>query len=232
MSFRGFPAEALEFFEGLEADNSRTYWQEHRAAYERAVKGPMQALLTTLAPEFGEGKIFRPNRDVRFSADKSPYKTHMGAVLAGGGYVELSSEGLAAGNGYWHMAPDQLARFRAAVADDETGAPLTDLLARLASRDIETIAHSELKTAPRGFPKDHPRTDLLRRKGLAAWRRWPVGPWLGTAKAKDRVVELLRASRPVHEWLDEHVGPTTIVMERLGRSTPGQVRPSTSSRRS
>src|SRR5437899_6690601 len=100
----------------------------------------MEALLAELAPEFGEGKIFRPYRDVRFSADKTPYKTHMGATLAGGGYVELSAEGLAAGRGFWHMASDQLGRFRAAIADDATGKALVDMLDVLGKQGIEPIA--------------------------------------------------------------------------------------------
>lgn len=218
MMFRGWPAEALEFFDGLEADNTKAYWQDNKALYERAVKAPMDALLAELAPEFGEGKIFRPYRDVRFSADKTPYKTHMGATLAGGGYVELSAAGLAAGCGYWHMATDQLARFRAAIDDDQTGKPLADLLATLRKKDIDAIAIGELKTAPRGFPKDHPRIELLRRKGLATWQRWSVAPWLGTARAKDRIVRFLEASKPVHDWLDRHVGPSTLdEAERRGR---------------
>lgn len=211
MAFRGWPAEALEFFEGLEADNSKTYWHANKTTYDAQVKAPMEALLAELRPEFGEGKIFRPYRDVRFSADKSPYKTHMGATLAGGGYIELSAEGLAAGCGYWHMASDQLGRFRAAVAHDATGGDLVDLLDSLRPAGIEPIAHSELKTAPKGYPKEHPRIDLLRRKGLATWKRWPVASWLGTVKARERIEEFLRASRPVHDWLDTHVGPSTLV---------------------
>jgi uncharacterized protein (DUF2461 family) len=67
-----------------------------------------------------------------------------------------------------------------------------------------------LKTAPRGYPKDHPRIELLRHKGLITWREWPAGAWLGTAKAKDRVVEFLRTSAPLHAWLDAHVGPSEL----------------------
>jgi uncharacterized protein (TIGR02453 family) len=206
--FRGWPAEALEFFEGLHADNSKAYWQANKATYEAAVRSPMLALLAELATEFGDGRIFRPYRDVRFSADKSPYKTHMGATLAAGGYVQLSVDGLAAGCGYWDMATDQLVRFRAAVADDRTGGEVEAVLAALARKGIGLTSHGELKTAPRGYPKDHPRIELLRMKGLATWQAWPVAPWLGTAKAKDRVVTFLRASRPVRDWLDAHVGPS------------------------
>src|SRR5215216_5014379 len=85
MAFRGWPAEAIEFYEGLEADNSKTYWQQNKVVYEELVRGPMDELLAELAPQYGEGRIFRPYRDVRFSKDKSPYKTAIAATLANGG---------------------------------------------------------------------------------------------------------------------------------------------------
>ena len=128
MAFNGWPAEALEFYEGLAADNSRAYWTAHKASYERDVHAPMAALLAELEAEFGEGKIFRPYRDVRFSADKSPYKTAIGATLAGGGYIQLSASGLAAGRGMYQMAPDQLERYRRAVAGDHTGEQLSKVM--------------------------------------------------------------------------------------------------------
>jgi uncharacterized protein (TIGR02453 family) len=207
MAFKGWPAEAIEFYEGLEADNSKAYWQDHKAVYEQKVKAPMEALLAELAPEFGAGKIFRPYRDVRFSADKSPYKTAMGASLERG-YVHLSSEGLGAGTGMYHMEADQLDRYRKAVDDDGTGGELESLVAALRKKDIDVSAHDTLKTAPKGYPKDHPRIDLLRLKGLVTWKQWPVGPWLGTAKAKTRIVDFLRTSQPAVDWLDKHVGPS------------------------
>ena len=120
MAFRGWPVEALEFFDGLEADNSKIYWQANKAVYETLVRAPMEELLAELEPEWGEGRIFRPYRDVRFSADKSPYKTQIGATV-GEGYVQLNAEGLAAGSGMWEMAPDQLERYRRTVADDRSG---------------------------------------------------------------------------------------------------------------
>jgi uncharacterized protein (TIGR02453 family) len=214
VTFKGWPIEAIEFYEGLEADNSKTYWHENKRTFDQAVKGPMDELLAELAGEFGEGKVFRPNRDVRFSADKSPYKTAMGASLAGGGYVQLSSSGLGAGSGTYMMASDQLDRYRHAVNDDKTGAALAALVAAITKTGIDVTAHDSLKTAPKGYPKDHPRIDLLRHKGLICWRHWPVGAWLGTAKAKTRVVELLRAAGPVNQWLDANVGTSTMVYER------------------
>ncbi|MEZ0068537.1 uncharacterized protein (TIGR02453 family) [Streptacidiphilus sp. MAP12-20] len=207
MSFQGWPAEALEFYEGLEADNTKDYWTSHKDVYERCVREPMAALLEELAGTHGEGKIFRPNRDIRFSADKSPYKTHIGAVLEGGGYVQLSADGLGAGTGCYQMTPEQLARYRESVADEKPGKALESLVAKLAQADIEIMSHDRLKSAPRGYPKDHPRIELLRAKNLAAWRQWPVEPWLGTPEAKKRVLEFLKATRPLNKWLSDYVNP-------------------------
>jgi len=148
----------------------------------------MTELTEELAAEFGEPKIFRPYRDVRFSADKSPYKTHIGAVIGGTGYVQLSAEGLGAGAGMWQMAPEHLERYRAAVVSDGPGTELEQVIARIEKADITVHGHGALKSAPRGYPADHPRIVLLRYKGLTAWKQWPVEPWLETAAAKDHLI--------------------------------------------
>jgi uncharacterized protein (TIGR02453 family) len=209
MAFRGWKVEALEFFEGLEADNSKSYWQAHKDVYDDVVRAPMEELLAELEPELGEGRIFRPYRDVRFSKDKSPYKTAIGAT-AGHGYIHLDSRGLSAGSGMWEMAPDQLERYRAAVADDRSGRAIEGIVSAARKKGVDVNGHDELKTAPKGYPKDHPRIELLRYKGLITWRDWPAGAWLGTKKAKDRLVEFFRDSKPLVGWLDEHVGSSTM----------------------
>ncbi len=207
-SFSGWTERAFEFYEGIEADNSKAYWTAHRAVYDADVLAPMEALLTELAEEFGDGKVFRPYRDVRFSADKSPYKTAIGATLASGGYVHLSADGLGVAIGYHMMAPDQLARYRQAVAEDVTGEQLRRVIAEVEAAGIDVVGEQPLKTAPRGFSKDHPRADLLRYKGLVAWQEWPVDPWMHTAKVKARIVKHLRGARPLKEWLDDRVRPS------------------------
>jgi uncharacterized protein (TIGR02453 family) len=215
VTFNGWPAEALEFYEGLEADNSRAYWTAHKAVYDEVVRAPMLALLSDLEDEFGEGRIFRPYRDVRFSPDKSPYKTAIGATLADGGYVQLSARGLAAGSGMYQMAADQLDRYRRAVAEDLTGERLRAVIAEARQQhEIEITGHESLKTAPRGYSKDHPRIELLRHKGLIAWREWPAGAWLGRPGAAQRVRDFLRAARPLRGWLDKHVGESTLPPDR------------------
>jgi uncharacterized protein (TIGR02453 family) len=205
MSFQGWPEEALDFYEGLEADNSKTYWQAHKQIYEACVLAPMRELLEELGPEHGEGKIFRPYRDVRFSKDKSPYKTAIAAVT-GDGYIHLSARGLGVGSGMHEMAPDQLERYRAAVAADSSGSALEGLIAGIRQHGISVQGHEMLKSSPRGYPADHPRIDLLRCKGLVAWQDWPVEAWLGTAAAKDKITGFLAATGPLSQWLGEHVG--------------------------
>ena len=207
MAFGGWSDEALRFYEGLEADNSKSYWTSNKAVYTEQVLRPMEELAELLAAEFGEPKIFRPYRDIRFSPDKTPYKTHIGAVLGGTGYIQFSADGLAAGAGMWHMEPDRLARYRAAVADDASGGELESIVADLEKAGIEIHGHEALKSAPRGYSADHPRIGLLRYKGLTSWQGWPVEPWLHTAAATDRVAGFLRASADLCSWLTARTGP-------------------------
>jgi len=203
--FRGWKAAALDFFEDLEIENTKAFWTAHKQVYEAQVLAPMLALLEELAPEFGEGRVFRPYRDVRFSADKSPYKTNI-AAHNGAGYISLTAGALGVGGGLYMPSPEQLARFRAAVADDRSGPELESIVATLKKKRIEVTAHEVLKTAPKGYPADHPRIELLRHKGLTAWKEWPAGPWLATAAAKRRIVEVLRAAAPLRDWLGAHAG--------------------------
>ncbi|HLH27788.1 MAG TPA: DUF2461 domain-containing protein, partial [Acidimicrobiales bacterium] len=201
MAFRGWPTEAIRFFEGLEADNSKAYWSAHKDEYEQCVRRPMAELLEELSARYGEGRIFRPYRDVRFSRDKSPYRTNVAATLSGGGYVRLDADVLGVGAGIYMMSADQLARYRAAVDDDASGRELERIVAGLAEKGIEVSSHDVLKTAPRGYSRDHPRLGLLRQKDLVAWQEWPVGDWIATVEPKRRVVGFLRATTRLREWL-------------------------------
>ena len=211
VAFRGWPVEAIEFYEGLEADNTKTYWTANKDVYEDDVKAPMQALLEQVSPEFGDSRIFRPYRDVRFSNDKSPYKTNIAAVCERDDtihYVSLSSEGLFVGSGYYHMAKDQLDRYRRAVAADDTGPDVERLVGGLEKAGYE-VGGEELKRAPRGYDPDHPRVRLLRHKGLYFGKSFEPAAWLGTKKAADRIVKVWRDAGPLNAWLARHVGPST-----------------------
>lgn len=206
MTFAGFGEEAVEFYDGLLADNSKAYWTDRKAAWESDVREPMQALLADLEPEFGPGKIFRPHRDVRFAKDKSPYKTACGAT-AGPFYVQVSAEGLMVAGGYYRMAADQVTRLRVAVDDERRGVDLASRLAALERAGL-TVAGERLRTRPRGFAADHPRLDLLRHKSLYAWRSWPPDDVLHEPGTRERVAATWRTLRPLQEWLADHVGPS------------------------
>ncbi|HEU5386995.1 MAG TPA: DUF2461 domain-containing protein [Streptosporangiaceae bacterium] len=205
MAFSGWPEEALDFYDGLAADNTKTYWTANKAVYTDKILAPMTELAEELAGEFGEPKIFRPYRDIRFSKDKTPYKTHIGVVIGGSCYVQLSVEGLGAGAGMWEMSPEQLARYREAVASDLFGPEIERIAAGLEQDGITVHGHGVLKSAPRGYPADHPRIALLRYKGLTAWQEWPAGAWLESAQAKVRVITFFRTTMPLRTWLHDHV---------------------------
>jgi uncharacterized protein (TIGR02453 family) len=213
-AFTGWPVEAVEFYRGLEADNSKAYWTARKADYDAFVLAPMQALLDDLAAEFGAGKVFRPYRDIRFSADKSPYKTAIGATIGESGYVQFSASGLGVGAGCHMMATDQLARFRTAIDDDRSGAALVAAVAAVEADGVAVTASEQLKRVPRGFDPEHARAELLRDKDLTAWVEWPVASWLHTAEAEARVTGALRASKPLTDWLEAYVGPTTQQRDR------------------
>lgn len=205
VGFQGWAADAIDFYDGLEEDNSRAYWAAHKATYERAVRRPMEELLEELADRLGPGRIFRPYRDVRFSADKSPYKTALAASTGDGAYIQLSAAGLAAGRGMYMMAPDQLQRYRQAV-DGPAGAEIVPVVTAIQGAGIEITAHGRLKTAPRGYPKDHPRIGLLCLKGLIAWQQWPAADWLATPAAKTHLTGFFDTAQPLQDWLSAHVG--------------------------
>lgn len=216
MAFRGFPDEAFAFYEALHADNSRTFWQANKPTYQSAVRAPMDELLAELEA-YGPFHVFRPYNDVRFSKNKAPYKEHVGAYGESEGgagfYLQLGADGLMAAAGYYAMASDQLERFRHAVDALATGAEIEGLVARLSAGGHEIGAISELKTAPRGYPKDHPRITLLRRKGLMAMKRWPVSKWMHTKAVVTRVTDAWEACAAMNTWLDLHVGPSTLAPE-------------------
>jgi uncharacterized protein (TIGR02453 family) len=213
VAFTGFGRGAVGFFTDLAANNTREWWHANRSRYEEEVRRPLEELLQDLAAEFGEAKVFRPNRDTRFSKDKSPYKTNAAAVAHEGDgtslYLSLSAEGLHVGGGAYHLARDQLARFRAAVDDDRTGREVEAIAAELRAAKADVTGRSQLKTAPRGFSPDHPRIDLLRQDGLIGIWEHPPRAWLHTTAAADRVAEGWRRLAPLNAWLSTNVGPST-----------------------
>jgi uncharacterized protein (TIGR02453 family) len=213
MAFTGFPDEAFDLYARLDTDNTRTFWRANKTIFDEAVKAPMLALLDELA-DHGPYHVFRPNKDVRFSKSKAPYKDHIGAYgesQGGAGfYVQLGANGMIAGSGYYQMATDQLERFRSAVDSASVGGEIAAITAALRSSGLAIAAISALKTAPRGYSKDHPRIELLRLKGLVATRQWSRAKWMHTNAVIGRVRDSWDAASAMNAWLDAHVGPSTL----------------------
>ena len=227
-AFQGFPAETFEWFAGLERDNSRAYFTATRERYEHDVRGALEALLDELAAELGgSARVFRQQRDLRFTPDKTPYKSRTYGSLTGsdqlsaGLYAELSSHGLYAGSGYHRLARDQLARYRAAVDDDATGRALADAVAAARESGLAVVG-AGLRGVPRGFARDHPRIELLRHTALIAGLRVPGRGGIARARALGHVATTWQAARPLAMWLDANVGPSS---DPDARRKPSGVKP-------
>lgn len=214
MTFKGFGEHAIDFYDGLAVDNSKPYWEDHKKVYDADIRAPMEALLAELekefATDFGSAKVFRPHRDVRFAKDKSPYKTNCGGVIeqgrgAGAYYVEVSSAGLRVGGGCFHLASDQIARYRVAVADDIRGRALRRILDKLRRGSWE-IKGDQLKTRPREYLGDHPRIDLLRHRSVYAVKIWEPDDVLHERACLTRVRKAWREIRAFNDWAADHVG--------------------------
>jgi uncharacterized protein (TIGR02453 family) len=202
--FTGFPVAALDFYDDLEMDNTKSFWTAHKEIYETSVKVPMTALVTALEAEFGQAKIFRPYRDVRFAKDKTPYKTHQGAYVAvgpsTGWYVQVGAAGVRVGVGFYDASSARLSAIREAIADDKRGRRLRRILSTMKKQGWE-LGGETLKTAPRGYDADHPRIDLLRHKSMTLGRSYGFEPVIHTAELLDLVRADWRAGRPFVEWV-------------------------------
>lgn len=207
--FIGFPLAGLDFYEDLEADNSKAFWTAHKHIYDSAVREPMTALVAELEKDFGPAKIFRPYRDVRFSKDKTPYKNHQGAVAhvapGAGWYVQIGAPGLFVAGGLYSASPEQLSRLRSTIDDEVRGPELEGILAALTAAGY-TVGGDRLKTRPKGYPPDHPRIDLLRHKSLVVSREFGAPSWLETPRAAKHIRGSWETMRPIVEWLAAVVG--------------------------
>ncbi|MGO4383218.1 DUF2461 domain-containing protein [Specibacter sp. RAF43] len=209
-TFAGIPTAAIEFYAELEDNNNRDWWLAHKDQYDAVVKLPLESLLAELAPVFGPAKIFRPYRDVRFSPDKSPYKTAQGAFVSNyegvGFYVQVSADGLLVGGGYHSHSPAQLARFRMAVDAPTSGAGLATIVRALAEAGF-SVDGELLKTVPRGFAKDHPRAELLKHKTLSGSVVLGRPDWLATAGAQQEISARWEQLRPLVDWVIRYAAP-------------------------
>jgi uncharacterized protein (TIGR02453 family) len=216
-AFAGFAKDAPRFFHELASEMSREWFAEHKAEYEELWVRPMQSLLAQVAagikPAYrgvalAEPRIFRIHRDVRFAADKAPYKTHIAGHIPLA-HDERVTEGPTAlythfgleeycGSGHYVFSPEQLAKWRRLVIADKSGREIARLTE---AASMEIGAHSVLTRTPQGLDPDHPRAGLLRQKGLVlGFGDIPRGLIHKPALA-DWLVERATKAAPVVRWL-------------------------------
>lgn len=203
-----WPKGAVAFLADLEDNNDRDWFRERRARYDEHIVAPTRALAEALG-DFGRPRTFRPYRDARFHPGP-PLKEQVGLALgyegAGGFYLELSMDGLLVAAGLHNPQRDQVARLREGFDDGRRAGALQRALAQAEAAGL-TLGEPELKHGPRGYPADHPRAELLRRRSLIASERHALAAWIHRPGAVDRVRAQLEAGRPLVVWLRRHVGP-------------------------
>jgi len=209
--FRGFPPGALDFLRELEDNNERDWFKANRARYDELLVAPATTFGEELeAAGFGRAHVFRPWNDTRFHAGP-PIKEHLGLAVgyegAGGFYVELSLDGLFVAAGLHNPAPDQVERIRRLVADGRSAAPLLKAIASAETAGLR-LGEPALTRAPRGYPADHPRIELLRHRALTVSQRHRLARWIHGPAAGRRIRAQLDAAAPLVRWLRERVGPS------------------------
>lgn len=224
MDQTGFSEETLRFFRGLKRNNRREWFEERRQVYERAVRAPMLALIEQLTAGMADYApahvrpaskcLFRIYRDTRFSADKSPYKTHLGAWWArnglektsgGGFYMHISSTELVVAAGVYMPEKEQLLAIRRHLMEEhaEWKRLITEkkLLRVFALHDPRALSRP-----PKGFPSDHPAMEWIR------WRQWGVTAHLPPETALQanlaaEVEKRFRLAAPLVAFLNAPLAP-------------------------
>ncbi len=219
-AFPGFPKTTLTFLRQLKRNNNRDWFQENKAAYETAVKAPAEAFVEALNAKFAgfapayitepRKAIYRIYRDTRFSSDKTPYKTHAGALFrrgdlpkheAGAFYVGISPEGVEFAGGVYMPGPDQLRLLREHIAENHER--LEKLLNNATLRKLAgELQGTALQRPPKGYPADHPAVDWLRGK------QWYFNKTLAADLATQpalvtTIAQAFAAMTPVVEFFNE-----------------------------
>ena len=198
-------SDAARFFADLEKDNTKVFWSANKARYEKAVRDPFAAVLHQLEDEWGPFKVFRMNRDVRFSADKSPYKTMRGAVskTSHHHYLHIDKAGILIVAGAYMFTKDQLSTVREKLVRDADAGQFLSVVADLKTKgiDLDQGGAAPLKTAPRGFDPAHPMIEYLRWNGMMATKRVSVDEGVAVVQLAEDVSAFWRTTGALVAWM-------------------------------
>jgi uncharacterized protein (TIGR02453 family) len=226
LGFAGFDKEMCRFFGELEENNDREWFAAHREVFDRSVLEPARQYVTAMgerlrkkapgivAMPMVDKSIFRLHRDTRFSSDKRPFKTHLGIFLwegdgskldCSGFYLHLEKDRLLIGGGIHIFSKALLAKYRAAVAEEKSGRRLVRILEAAGHHFHQDLDEDVYKRVPRGYPADHPRALLLKKKGMTLGESMPIPDALFTPEALDFVYDRFEKMLPLHKWLLEMI---------------------------
>lgn len=221
MPFSGFFDKDAKFFKQLAKNQNREWFQAHKEEFDEGWQKPMKQLLDAVRDavdgafkhsDLDEPKVFRIYRDVRFSKDKSPYKTHIGGVIPTKRQGKITEVPMAlyfhvgqprsfGASGHYMMDPRALGKFREAIANDKQGRELEKLLAALKKKGYSADSHDTYKRVPAGYDPKHSRAEHLRRKGLTVgFPDIPAG-LLASPKLVPWLVDKVKTAAPLVEWL-------------------------------
>ena len=203
-------ADAFEFLAQLRENNNRDWFKANRGSYDEHLRRPAEELADSLS-HLGEPHFFRPFRDARFHRGDPIREDIAVAIFPGGAsgyYFRLALDGLMLGAGLHEPRPDQLERFRDAIADDTRGDGFEDAVESSCKHGFRMV-EPELKRVPRGYPPDHPRGDRLRMKSITVFKHHAPDEYLRSTESDAMVRAELESTTPMVAWLADNVGPST-----------------------
>jgi uncharacterized protein (TIGR02453 family) len=221
-AFNGFTPQTLSFYRELARNNNKTWFDQNRELYENEVMTPARQFVAAMGKKFGRSaprlqadprvnkSIFRIYRDTRFSADKSPYKTHLGIWLwegngprmeCSGFYLQVESHQLYLGVGIYMFPKWLLEPYHDAIVDPQRGKELRRAIKRCLKVDSCELGGKHYKRTPRGYDTEHPNADLLRHNGLYAGVQLPIPKAFYTRRLVDLCHRYYRGLLPLHRWL-------------------------------
>lgn len=226
-TFPGFPVTGLQFLADLAANNNKTWFDAHKAQYEKDLLQPAQRFVSAVGERLqaispaiqydtrtnGSGSLMRIYRDTRFSQDKTPYKTNITGMWWEGAEkktaapafgFQLTTEGMGLMAGMFGLNKEQLALYRAAVLEPTSGARLAEIANETVATDGYELAGLHYKRVPRGFPADHPHAELLRFNALYAHLTRELPSEIVTSsQLVERCCQEFQRMAPVQRWLVE-----------------------------
>jgi len=225
-TFQGFPKGALRFFAGLEKNNSKAWFEDHREAYEKSVLAPARAFVYELGERlkrFAPGivadprvnkSLFRINRDTRFARDKSPYKTQLGVYFYNGGgkrmetggyYFHLEKDNYAYGVGMHQFSREALQRYREALLDKKKADEFLKAITAVTKVKEVEIGRTGYKRVPRGIDPDHPMSAYLKFDGIHTWLPFTADEVVHSRKLLEHSTRVFKKMAPLNDWVVKHL---------------------------